>query len=134
MIGVPADAAALAAEVEVRAEFERYEAALVAGDVETMTSQFWASPDVVHFGLADMQVGADELAAWRKAQPPLPAGRRLTDTRVTAFGPDVVVVTTCFGYPGRVEIGRQSQVWARLDEGWRIVSAHVSEVPDHGTA
>jgi hypothetical protein len=35
-------------------------------------------------------------------------------------------VTTAFGYPGDVALGRQSQTWVRLPEGWRIVTAHVS--------
>jgi len=117
-----------AAEVEV--EFERYERALVEGDVDTMNAQFWSSPDVVRFGVADAQVGADALAAWRAAQPPLPPGRTLSGTRITAVRADAVIVTTCFRYPGRPYLGRQSQTWARLPEGWRIVTAHVSEIPD----
>ncbi len=122
--------ASAAAAAEVAVEFERYEQALVGGEAEAMNDQFWSSPDVVRFGLSDMQVGSDALGQWRRSQPPLPPGRALHDTRVTAVGPDVVVVTTCFRYPGRAVLGRQSQTWARLPEGWRIVSAHVSEIPD----
>jgi len=36
-------------------------------------------------------------------------------------------VTTLFGYPGGDVLGRQSQTWVRLAEGWRIVTAHVSQ-------
>ena len=128
MIIEPPDRATHDAQAEVRAEFDRYEQALVAGDVDSMDAQFWSSSDLVRFGIDDMQLGADEVAAWRRTQPPLPAGRTLSDTRITGFGPDVVVVTTCFEYPQRPIIGRQTQTWARLAEGWRIVSAHVSEV------
>jgi hypothetical protein len=64
---------------------------------------------------------------WRRAQPPLPPGRRLQETTVQAYGPDVAIVTTLFGYPGRDVLGRQSQTWVHLPEGWRIVHAHVSE-------
>jgi hypothetical protein len=39
------------------------------------------------------------------------------------------VVSTLFGYPGQAIEGRQTQTWVRLAEGWRIVAAHVSEVP-----
>ncbi len=124
--------ASAAAAAEVAVEFRRYEQALVRGDAEAMNAQFWSSPDVVRFGLSDMQVGSDALAQWRQSQPPLPPGRTLHDTRVTAVGADVVVVTTCFRYPGRAVLGRQSQTWAHLPEGWRIVSAHVSEIPDAG--
>ncbi|MGB7798727.1 MAG: AtzH-like domain-containing protein [Pseudonocardiaceae bacterium] len=38
-------------------------------------------------------------------------------------------MTTLFDYPHRPNEGRQTQVWVRFPEGWRIVSAHLSEVP-----
>jgi ketosteroid isomerase-like protein len=110
---------------EVTAAFESYERALVTNDVEAILGFF--APDAVRFGIADMQVGLTEQRQWRLAQPPLPPGRRLKDTIVQAYGPGVAVVTTLFGYPGGDVLGRQSQTWVRLDEGWRIVTAHVSE-------
>ena len=118
------------AAAEVTAEFERYERRSSAAMSTPWEPEFWSSQDVVRFGLGDMQFGSEALAKWRRAQPALPPGRALHDTRVTAIGPDVVVVTTCFRYPGRAVLGRQSQTWARLSEGWRIVQAHVSEIPD----
>jgi ketosteroid isomerase-like protein len=111
---------------EVRAVFADYEKALVAGDAATVSGLFWESEHTVRFGIADAQAGAAAVRAWRYAQPPLPAGRRLADTRVTTFGTDLAVVTTGFSYPGGGPVGRQSQTWVRLPEGWRIVSAHVS--------
>ncbi|GIJ50437.1 hypothetical protein Val02_73230 [Virgisporangium aliadipatigenens] len=113
---------------EVTQVFAEYEKALVDGDVERMTELFWDSDSVVRFGIGDRQDGAAELRAWRAAQPPLPAGRTLHDTRVTAFGADHAVVTTLFTYPGVPGEGRQSQTWARFPGGWRIVHAHVSQV------
>jgi len=113
---------------EVRAEFESYERALAGRDLDAMKSSFSSSPEVVRFGIADRQRGPDELAQWRANQPPLPPGRRLTETLVTTYGRDVAVVTTLFSYPGRPITGRQSQTWLRLEDGWRIVHAHVSEV------
>jgi len=109
---------------EVTAAFTDYEKALVAEDAERTVGFFAAG--AVRFGVADRQVGLAEQLAWRRAQPPLPPGRRLTDTTVTAYGTDVAVVTTLFGYPGSDVLGRQSQTWVRLPEGWRIVTAHVS--------
>jgi hypothetical protein len=53
----------------------------------------------------------------------------LHDTQVLAVDDRTAVVTTLFGYPDRLAEGRQTQVWVRFDEGWRIVSAHVSEIP-----
>ena len=113
---------------EVRAAFEAYEAALAAGDVPALTEAFWASPQVVRFGLADSQRGCAELARWRAANPAVPPGRRLEATTVTTFGTGTGVVTTLFGYPGSPLRGRQSQTWVRLAAGWRIVHAHVSAV------
>jgi Protein of unknown function (DUF3225) len=110
---------------EVTAEFEAYERALMVNDVEAMLAFFTLT--AVRFGVADHQVGLDEQRRWRLAQPPLPAGRRLKDTIVRAYGPDTAVVTTLFGYPGGDVLGRQTQAWVRLPEGWRIVTAHVSE-------
>jgi hypothetical protein len=116
---------------EVAAVFWSYEAALVASDTTALAEFFWDSDEVVRFGVADAQTGARQLREWRARQPPLPAGRRLADTRVTTFGEDWAVVTTLFDYPDRALIGRQSQTWVRFPAGWRIVSAHVSEVPGH---
>jgi ketosteroid isomerase-like protein len=109
---------------EVTGAFEAYERALVADDVEAIIGFF--APDAVRFGIADQQVGLEEQRRWRLAQPPLPPGRWLKDTIVQAYGPDVAVVTTLFGYPGADVLGRQSQTWVRLPDGWRIVTAHVS--------
>jgi hypothetical protein len=112
---------------EVQAAFTDYEKALVAGDVGALDAWFWSSTQVTRFGIADQQTGAAELHAWRAAQPPLPPGRRLFDTRITTFGSDTATVTTMFDYPSAPQRpGRQSQTWVRFPEGWRIVHAHVS--------
>ncbi|MGW4059971.1 oxalurate catabolism protein HpxZ [Amycolatopsis sp. NPDC004747] len=116
-----------AVHAEVSAAFARYEAALVAGDHAVLDESFWASPATVRFGIADHQRGIDELRAWRATQGPLD-GRETRNTRITTFGAGTAVVTTLFRYPGRPVVGRQSQTWVRMPEGWRIVSAHVSEI------
>lgn len=113
----------------VREVFEEYERALVAGDLAVLTRLFWDDPRTVRYGVADRQHGADEVAAWRAAHPSVPPGRRLSETTVLALGDRTAVVCTLFGYPGQPIEGRQTQVWVRFPEGWRIVSAHVSEVP-----
>ncbi len=114
---------------EVRAAFERYERALVDADVEVLTELFWDDPRCVRFGVADRQHGAAEIAAWRAAHPTVPPGRRLRDTSVVALGGSAAVVTTLFTHSDGATEGRQSQTWFRFPAGWRIVSAHVSEVP-----
>jgi hypothetical protein len=114
---------------EVAAAFAGYEKALVDGDAGLVAGYFWESGETVRYGIADHQVGYDEQLAWRRAQPPPPPGRRLHDTRITTFGTAHAVVTTLFTYPDRPLVGRQSQTWIRLGEGWRIVHAHVSQIP-----
>ena len=109
---------------EVAVLFEAYEQALVNNDVARILGFFAA--DAVRFGIADQQTGLTEQRQWRLAQPALPPGRWLKDTTIVAYGRDVAVVTTSFGYPGSDAIGRQSQTWVRLPQGWRIVTAHVS--------
>jgi ketosteroid isomerase-like protein len=116
------------ASEELRACFVAYEAALMARDLAQMAAFFSDDEDVVRFGIGDRQRGAEELAAWRASQPPLPEGRTLHETTVTTFGSDFGVVTTLFTYPGRPFLGRQSQTWMRTDGSWKIVHAHVSEV------
>jgi ketosteroid isomerase-like protein len=114
---------------EVLAAFHRYEDALAAGDVDVLVELFWDDPRCVRFGVADRQQGADAIARWRRAHPGVSAGRRLDDTHVLAIGEHTAMVTTLFSYPdGGVE-GRQSQTWVRFEQGWRVVAAHVSEVP-----
>jgi hypothetical protein len=110
---------------EVTAAFEAYERALMANDVEAILGFF--AGRAVRFGIADQQAGLEEQARWRRAQGGLPPGRRLKDTTIHAYGVSTVIVTTLFGYPGSDVLGRQSQTWVRLPEGWRIVHAHVSE-------
>jgi ketosteroid isomerase-like protein len=106
--------------------FAAYEKALAANDAEEIMSFFATAPDPVRFGIADQQDDWPAQLAWRRAEPPLPPGRALHDTRISAFGADLGVVTTLFSYPGSAVTGRQSQTWVRLPAGWRIVSAHVS--------
>jgi hypothetical protein len=114
---------------EVLAAFHRYERALVDGDVPVLNELFWDDPRCVRFGVADRQHGGRAIAAWRRRHPSVPPGRRLSDTRVLAVDEHTAVVTTLFGYPGGAVEGRQSQTWVRFAAGWRVVAAHVSEVP-----
>jgi hypothetical protein len=50
---------------------------------------------------------------------------------IVTFGRDYGSITLEFErtVDARTVSGRQSQVWVRFPEGWRIVSAHVSLLP-----
>ncbi len=116
---------------ELRALYPRYEAALVANDVDTLVAMFWSGPEVMRFGVAENLYGPEELAAFRKGRPAANLARRVTRLDIVSFGEDFGSITLEFerdGGSGTVR-GRQSQVWVRLAEGWRIVSAHVSLLP-----
>jgi len=113
-----------AVSIEVGALFEAYERALIDNDVDRVLGFFAA--DAIRVGIADLQAGLAEQRRWRLAQPALPPGRFRKDTTIQTYGVSVAVVTTLFGYPGATALGRQTQTWVRLAEGWRIVNAHVS--------
>ena len=116
---------------ELRALYPRYEEALVNNDVDTLIALFWAGPQVMRFGVTENLYGPAELAAFRKGRPAANLARTVTRLDIATFGRDFASVTIEFERAGAAGIirGRQSQVWVRLPEGWRIVQAHVSLLP-----
>jgi hypothetical protein len=116
---------------ELRALYPRYEEALVANDVETLMSMFWASPYVARFGPTETLYGIDEIEAFRKGRSPANLARSIKRLEIVSFGKDFASITVAFerDVEGKLTRGRQSQTWARLAEGWRIVFAHVSMLP-----
>jgi len=116
---------------ELQALYPKYEAALMSNDAETLTKMFWASPQAMRFGIAENLYGIDEIEAFRKARPAANLARTVRRLDIVAFGNDFGSVTLEFErvVNGRTISGRQSQVWVRFPEGWRIVSAHVSNLP-----
>jgi len=73
----------------------------------------------------------DEIAAFRKGRPPANLARNVRRLDIVTFGRDYGSITLEFerNVDGKTVRGRQSQVWVRLPEGWRIVAAHVSVLP-----
>ena len=117
---------------EVTALHEAYEAALVANDVEKLTDFFWDSPLSLRFGVAESLYGAEEILAFRKARPAIDLARKVFNTKIVTFGGDCAIVTIEFlrDVGGIRRLGRQSQIWRKLPKGWKVVSAHVSLVPE----
>jgi hypothetical protein len=113
---------------ELRALYPRYEEALVSNDVETLMSMFWSSPYVARFGPSETLYGISEIEAFRKRRSPANLARTITRLEIVTFGKDFASITVAFerDVEGKLTGGRQSQTWARLPEGWRIVFAHVS--------
>jgi Protein of unknown function (DUF3225) len=116
---------------ELQALYSQYERALVTNDAETLTRMFWASPQVMRFGITENLYGFDEIAAFRKGRAPLNLARNVRRLDIVTFGYDYGSVTLEFerDVDAKIVRGRQSQVWVRLPEGWRIVAAHVSILP-----
>jgi phenylpyruvate tautomerase PptA (4-oxalocrotonate tautomerase family) len=116
---------------ELRELYPRYEEALASNDVETLMSMFWASPYVARFGPTESLYGIGEIEAFRKARSPANLARTITRIEIVTFGKDFASITVAFerDVEGKITRGRQSQTWARLSEGWRIVFAHVSLLP-----
>ncbi|WP_424135564.1 oxalurate catabolism protein HpxZ [Roseomonas chloroacetimidivorans] len=116
---------------EVEAAFARYEQALVTNDVPVLEELFRDAPETIRYGATENLYGMDEIRAFRRARPSVGLMRRLERTVITTYGRDFATANTMFrreSAPGK--LGRQSQTWVRFPEGWRVVSAHVSVVPE----
>jgi hypothetical protein len=116
---------------ELEALYPLYERALVTNDVEKLVEMFWAGPQVMRFGVTENLYGPDELEAFRKARPASNLARTVRRVDIVSFGRDFASITLEFERVKASAIvrGRQSQVWVRFPEGWRIVQAHVSLLP-----
>ena len=111
---------------EVRAAFERYEAALVANDIAVLDELFWDSRHTVRYGLAENLYGIDAIRAFRGARPAEGMERELARTVITTFGRDAATASTLTRRRSTGRTGRQMQTWMRTPAGWRVVAAHVS--------
>jgi hypothetical protein len=111
---------------EVTAVFSAYEHALIANDVDVLVELFLDSPDTIRYGIDEVQHGHAAIERFRRSSDVAAPPRHLRNTVISTFGRDVAVANTEFVPSGTDAIGRQSQVWIRTDEGWRIAGAHVS--------
>jgi len=111
---------------EVTAAFKRYEKALVTNDIAVLDELFWKSPHTLRYGVTENLYGYDAIASFRKNRSPVNLERSLMNTVITTYGRDFATANTEFQRQGSNRTGRQSQTWMRTEEGWRIVSAHVS--------
>jgi hypothetical protein len=116
---------AVLAEVEV--VFAAYEDALLKNDNETLLAFFLDDPTTTRYGVADIQHGYRQIRDFRARQ--IPFDRKLVATVITTYGHDHAVASTQFAredLPG--QIGRQTQVWVRTGDGWKVAAAHVSMI------
>jgi hypothetical protein len=111
---------------EVRSAFEQYEKALTGNDIAVLDRLFWNSPHTVRYGATENLHGYDQIKRFRAARSAAGLARDLQHTVVTTFGRDFATVSTEFTRKSTARIGRQSQTWVRMPDGWKIVAAHVS--------
>ncbi|MEV0748239.1 oxalurate catabolism protein HpxZ [Streptomyces sp. NPDC050273] len=114
---------------EVRALADAYEAALTGNDVPALDGFFRDAPETVRIGAGEELFGAAEIAEFRRRRPATGLRRTRIRTEVTTYGHDTAVTTTLFVRDGEPGVGRQTQTWLRLPQGWRVVAAHVSQRP-----
>ncbi len=111
---------------EVTAAFERYERALVGNDVATLGELFWKDPRVLRYGPAENLYGHEQIAGFRAARSPLNLERTVVRKVITTFGTEFATANVEFLRPPATAVGRQSQVWVKMADGWKVVAAHIS--------
>ena len=114
---------------EVNEAFMKYEKAILANDVEMINELFWNDEKTLRYGPKGTLVSHAALSAFRRSQDIGAWERTLKDTYIVTFGRDFAVANTESTRSTADGINRQSQAWVRMPQGWRILSAHVSEQP-----
>ena len=113
---------------ELTAAHDRYEEALVNNDVDVLNELFWNNELTLRYGIDEQLYGHDQIAGFRAARSPKGLGRTTDPVVVTTYGRDFGTANLEFYRESVGGIGRQSQTWVRMPEGWRIVAAHVSVI------
>ena len=111
---------------EVTEAFADYERALIENDVAALDNYFWNNELTLRYGAGENLYGHAAIAAFRAARPAGNLEREIVRQEIVTFGRDYAVTNIETRRAGSTRIGRQSQTWVRMKEGWRIVSAHVS--------
>jgi ketosteroid isomerase-like protein len=111
---------------EIRAAFDAYEAALMSNDVEALSGFFWRDPQAVRLSADGGLYGYDEISAFRAKRDVSDIARDLLRVEILVLAPDLGVANAEYRRQASSRKGAQSQVWKKFEDGWRIVSAHVS--------
>jgi hypothetical protein len=98
--------------------------------IEVLDELFWTDPRTIRYGAGENLYGIEAIRAFRNARPSQGLARTLQRTVITTYGRDVATAMTEFRRAGSPKVGRQSQTWVRMAEGWRVVAAHVSVIDE----
>ena len=115
---------------EVKTAFMSYEKAITENDVEMINHLFWNDAKTLRYGPNGTLVSHEALSAFRRNRVTDGVRRVLKNTSIVTFGRDYAVANTEADDENFSGTVRQSQTWVRTDEGWKIVSAHVSYLQD----
>ncbi len=111
-------------------QFDRYQQALIDNDVAVLNELFWYNALTIRYGVGENLYGHAAIATYRSTRDPQGLTRVVGTSVVTSYGRNAATTNIEFIRAGRK--GRQSQTWIRMPEGWRIVAAHVSLMPEAG--
>ena len=112
---------------EVTAMLDRYDRAIASNDLDALDDMFWRSDKTLRYGPNGSLYGHAAISAFRRGRNIKGIERTRGRTVITTFGENVATANAEYSRPGFRGMSRQSQTWVRMPEGWRIVSAHVSD-------
>lgn len=110
---------------EVSAAFAEYERALMEDDIAAMDALFHDAPTTNRFGVGEVLYGIEEIREFRKGRGGSPQ-RRLGKVAIAVYGESFATADAEFFREGSDRRGRQTQSWVKFEDGWKVVSAHVS--------
>jgi len=111
---------------ELNAAFDSYEDALIHNKVDVLDELFWNHSLTLRFGAKENLFGAEQIKAFRASRPGVGLSREIFERHIVTFGQTMGVANITFMRSSEPRVGRQSQTWVKFEEGWRVVSAHVS--------
>ena len=112
---------------EITAMLERYDLAITTNDLDALDGMFWRSDKTLRYGPNGSLYGHAAISAFRRGRNIQGIERTRGRTVITTFGENFATADAEYSRPGLRGTSRQSQTWVRMPEGWRIVSAHVSD-------
>ncbi len=110
----------------VTAACDRYEAALMANDLEVLDALFWDSPHTLRYGVGENLYGMEEIRAFRQSRTGGSPPRRVLRREIVSLGEAFATCNLEFRRENSARVGRQTQTWLHTEDGWKIVAAHVS--------
>ncbi|MBO9669799.1 MAG: oxalurate catabolism protein HpxZ [Sphingobium sp.] len=110
---------------EMAAAFHEYERALMADDIPALDALFHDAPTTNRFGVGEVLYGIEAIRKFRKERGGSPQ-RALGKVAITVYGDTFATADAEFFREGDDRRGRQTQAWVKFDDGWKVVSAHVS--------